>query len=243
MTKIKICGITHNSEIEYINKYLPDYAGFVFAKSKRRVTAEKAGILSAYLRQEIKKVGVFVDMEPASAAIVAAQVGLDVLQLHGSENDEYISTLRPLLKPGTEIWKAVRVSPLFMDRSFPAEDNSAGTPIPGSTVPNYAVTYSAAHDSRPATGLMPLAKTDRILLDSYLPGSLGGTGKTFDWTLASRFDSTLPIILAGGLNQYNVREAIKQVQPFAVDTSSGVEVEGIKDEYKLKAFIEAVRQN
>lgn len=204
MVKIKICGITQITEIEYLNKCLPDYAGFVFAKSKRRVTADAAAILSAYLTQEIKKVGVFVDMDPASAALIAAQVGLDVLQLHGSEDEGYIGTLRPLLKPGTEIWKAVRVSP--------------------------------------TTRLIPLAKADRILLDSYLPDCPGGSGKAFDWTLASQFRSTLPVILAGGLNPNNVRQAIDLVQPFAVDVSSGVEGEGAKDQHKLKAFIEAVRQ-
>lgn len=207
MTKIKICGITQSTEIEYLNRYMPNYAGFVFAESKRRVTSEKAAILSACLAQEIKKVGVFVDMEPACAAIIAAQVGLNVLQLHGSEDEEYIGLLRPMLKPGTEIWKAVRVAPGFMDHDFPV------------------------------TG------ADRVLLDSYLPGSPGGTGKAFDWTLASRFDSSLPIVLAGGLNPDNVRQAIEQVRPFAVDASSGIEGNGIKDEYKLKAFIEAVRQD
>lgn len=218
MTKIKICGITHCTEIEYLNKYLPDYAGFVFAKSKRMVTADKAAILSAYLSHKIKKVGVFVDMEPACAALIAAQVGLDVLQLHGCENMEYIRTLRPLLKPGTEIWKAVRIS----------SDNNADN--------------LSALSSMSVPGLIPLAKADRILLDTYVPDYRGGSGKTFDWTLASHFKLVLPVILAGGLNPDNVKQAINLVQPFAVDTSSGVEGSGIKVEYKLKAFIEAVRQ-
>jgi len=218
MTKIKICGITHSIEIEYLNRYLPDYAGFVFAKSRRMVTAEKAAALSACLAQGIKKVGVFVDMEPAGAAAVAARVGLDVLQLHGSEDEEYIRTLRPLLRLGTEIWKAVRVAS------------------------HHAIDPLAASVTMPDSGLAPTAKADKLLLDSYMPGIPGGTGKTFDWTLASRFGSALPIILAGGLNPDNVKQAIEQVKPFAVDTSSGVEGEGIKDEYKLKAFIEAVRQ-
>jgi phosphoribosylanthranilate isomerase len=218
MTKIKICGITQSIEVEYLNRYLPDYAGFVFTESKRRVTAEKAAALSACLVQGIKKVGVFVDMEPASAAAVAAQVGLDVLQLHGSEDEEYIGTLRLLLEPGTEIWKAVRVAS-------------------GNTIDSLGASVAM-----PDSGLIPPAKADRILLDSYLPGIPGGTGKTFDWTLASRFGSALPIILAGGLNPDNVKQAIEQVRPFAVDTSSGIEDEGIKDEYKLKAFIETVRR-
>lgn len=242
MTKIKICGITQSTEIEYLNKYLPDYAGFVFAKSKRRVTAEKAAILSAYLTHEIKKVGVFVDMAPASAAIIAAQVGLDVLQLHGCEDEEYIRTLRPMLKHGTEIWKVVRVSPGFIHHGISTADKTDETLTTGTATPNCAARFAAAIDSGPATGLIPSAGVDKILLDSYVPNCPGGTGKTFDWTLASRFGSALPIILAGGLNPDNIKQAIDLVQPFAVDVSSGVESEGIKDEYKLKAFIEAVRR-
>jgi phosphoribosylanthranilate isomerase len=84
---------------------------------------------------------------------------------------------------------------------------------------------------------------DRIILDTYNANQAGGTGKTFDWGLAQQLGKhvRLPIILAGGLNPGNVRQAIEQVSPFAVDTSSGVEGVGIKDEEKVRSFIEAVR--
>ena len=76
-----------------------------------------------------------------------------------------------------------------------------------------------------------------ILLDSYNPSSYGGTGEAFDWSLAC-VDISLPIILAGGLNQDNVSTAISQVKPYAVDASSGVEsAPGVKDIDKIVAFI------
>ena len=76
-----------------------------------------------------------------------------------------------------------------------------------------------------------------ILLDSYNPSSYGGTGEAFDWSLAC-VDISLPIILAGGLNQDNVSAAISQVKPYAVDASSGVEsAPGVKDIDKIVAFI------
>ena len=80
-----------------------------------------------------------------------------------------------------------------------------------------------------------------LLLDSYNPNSYGGTGEIFDWSLA-RVKIDLPIILAGGLNSDNVSEAISQVNPYAVDASSGVESSpGMKDIDKILAFIQSVR--
>lgn len=80
------------------------------------------------------------------------------------------------------------------------------------------------------------------LLDTYMKGSAGGTGKTFDWNIIQRLKLQRPMILAGGLTPENVEEALSQVQPFGVDVNSGVEIEpGIKDHAKLNAFVRKVR--
>ena len=79
-----------------------------------------------------------------------------------------------------------------------------------------------------------------ILLDAYHPDLHGGTGKTFDWDTIPT-DLKVPMILAGGLNAGNVADAIRQVRPYAVDVSSGVELEkGLKDESKIAAFMKEV---
>lgn len=85
---------------------------------------------------------------------------------------------------------------------------------------------------------------DAFLLDSYDPGSPGGTGMIFNWELARQAkDEGRPIILAGGLNPENVAEAIHETWPYAVDVASGVEVEkGRKDTTLVRRFIETVRQ-
>lgn len=81
-----------------------------------------------------------------------------------------------------------------------------------------------------------------LLLDTYRAGIAGGTGETFDWSLVPR-DLSVPLILAGGLNTSNVAEAIKQVQPYAVDVSGGVEIsKGEKDAAKMAAFIDEVKR-
>ena len=79
-----------------------------------------------------------------------------------------------------------------------------------------------------------------LLLDAHVDGKEGGTGATFDWTLIPS-KLALPVILSGGLHTDNVAQAIKQVHPYAVDVSSGVEAsKGIKDAAKIAAFIEEV---
>jgi len=81
-----------------------------------------------------------------------------------------------------------------------------------------------------------------LLLDSYAKNMPGGTGHVFNWDLIPQ-QLPLPVILSGGLNADNVTSAIKQVRPWAVDVSSGVEIEkGIKDENKISAFMQGVRE-
>ena len=81
------------------------------------------------------------------------------------------------------------------------------------------------------------------LLDRMVEGSLGGTGKTFDWSITSHLDDDCKFILAGGLTPTNVEEAIKMSSPWLVDVSSGVEHAGIKDKDKITAFAKSVRGN
>ena len=90
---------------------------------------------------------------------------------------------------------------------------------------------------------LPAYHTDAYLLDSYVPGQLGGSGERFNWDLAVEAKQFgRPIVLAGGLTAANVAEAVRQVQPFGVDVSSGVEsAPGRKDPIKIRDFIQAVR--
>jgi len=78
---------------------------------------------------------------------------------------------------------------------------------------------------------------DAVLLDTYVPGTYGGTGKVFDWKSIARKKPRIPVIVSGGLNARNVARAIRTVKPYAVDVSSGVEyMPGKKSEKRLKQF-------
>lgn len=91
---------------------------------------------------------------------------------------------------------------------------------------------------------LPAYATDAWLLDSFVPGQPGGTGARFNWDLALEARKLgRPIVLAGGLTPENVGEAVRQVRPFAVDVSSGVEAApGKKDPDKVRAFIAAAKR-
>lgn len=198
MTEIKLCGLSRPCDIKAANELKPEYIGFVFAgKSKRYVTPEKAKELKQILDPEIKAVGVFVNEYQERVARLLNDDIIDIAQLHGNEDEEYIGDLRKLTdKP---IIKAFRIETVS-DIAY-AEQSTA----------------------------------DYILLDSG-----AGTGTVFDWNLIK--DIRRPYFLAGGLGIDNVENAVKLLRPFAVDVSSGIETDGVKDKIKMVAFVAAVRK-
>lgn len=112
--KIKICGIRRHQDIEYVNEFLPDYIGFIFAKSKRQITSTECLVLKKELDPSIKTVGVFVNESLEKVISTTLVANLDVIQLHGDETKEYILDLKNILTNSTSlkdtlVWKAIRV--------------------------------------------------------------------------------------------------------------------------------------
>ncbi|MBR5938573.1 MAG: phosphoribosylanthranilate isomerase [Clostridiales bacterium] len=96
-TKIKICGLSRPEDIEAANKLRPDYVGFVFfEKSRRCVSFERASALRMILEPKIKAVGVFVDAPIETVSELLSRGIIDIAQLHGHEDEEYIASLRAL---------------------------------------------------------------------------------------------------------------------------------------------------
>lgn len=116
MVKIKICGLTNINDISYANEAMPDYIGFVFAKSKRQINFELAKELRKNLSASIKAVGVFVNEEIGIIKDLCDKNIIDLVQLHGDENKEYIKMLKKeISKP---VIKAIRVKNSLNDVSF-----------------------------------------------------------------------------------------------------------------------------
>ena len=108
--KIKICGLFRSEDIDYVNEACPDYAGFVFAESRRKVSPEKAEGLRQKLKPGITPVGVFVNAPIAEIAALYRNGIIEIAQLHGAENEEYIKRLKeecniPVIKVFTNFQK------------------------------------------------------------------------------------------------------------------------------------------
>lgn len=108
----------------------------------------------------------------------------------------------------------------------------------------FGMPYMKAIRVKPDTNLLQYAEqfkhAQALLLDAFIEGVPGGTGQVFDWKIIPK-TLPLPVVLAGGLSPDNVGEAVRQVQPYAVDVSGGVELnKGIKDAAKIAAFMRGV---
>lgn len=213
MTKVKICGLFREEDIEYVNELLPDYVGFVFANSRRQVSPKKAEHLIKKLNKNIKTVGVFVNEDILKVNDIGNKLHLDVLQFHGKEDKEYIDNFQEFI-----CWKAMSIKVAAEDKNFSQLD-----------IYNEEINRKNKYN------------IEAMVLDSSVKGTEGGTGINFDWNIIPRMNINKKLILAGGLNINNLEEALKKVKPYAVDVSSGVETEGVKDFNKIKRFIEKVR--
>jgi phosphoribosylanthranilate isomerase len=200
MVKIKICGLKRLEDIEIVNKYRPDYMGFVFADTKRKVSHELARQLKDKLDPEIISVGVFVDAPKEEITELFENGTIEMAQLHGLESEEYIKDLKAMTDNRLIVIKAIEMS---QDTDLLKYDSS---------------------------------NADYLLLDSGK-----GSGKTFDWRLI-RKDLKKDFFLAGGLNKDNITQAIEEFEPYAVDLSSSLEVNGFKNEDKIKEIMEIINE-
>lgn len=202
MSKVKFCGIKRMEDIEYVNILKPDYVGFVFAESKRKISLDKGMEIVKVLHKDIKKVGVFVDESPLRVMQIAKELELQILQFHGEEDLNYLKEFHDF-----EVWKGIRVRG---EQDF---------------------------------NIIDKYKEYGILLDAFVDGQCGGTGERFSWKISKGLPSNIKLILAGGLDSENVLEGIEKIKPYAVDVSSSIETNGVKDFNKMKKFIERVREN
>lgn len=110
MVKIKVCGLRRLEDIEIVNKYKPDYIGFVFADSKRKVTHELAVQMKNNLDSDIISVGVFVDANSSEIIELFNEGVIDIAQLHGIESEDYIKNLKEKTNYKLKIINAIEMS-------------------------------------------------------------------------------------------------------------------------------------
>ncbi|NYE58897.1 phosphoribosylanthranilate isomerase [Duganella sp. 1224] len=211
-TRIKICGLTREQDIQAVVAAGADAIGFVFyPKSPRYVTPERAAELLRVVPPFITTVGLFVNHTPDEVAAITRSAPVSLLQLHG---DETIAAAAAIAAAAhRQFIKVFRVKP--------------------DTRADELLEYEQAN--RAASPLFT-----SLLLDTYVD-AYGGAGKGFDWSLVPK-DLAPRVVLSGGLSVHNATDAVAGVRPYAVDISSGVEAsKGIKDARKIADFVAAVR--
>ncbi len=217
MTKVKICGLRAAENALMVARAGVDMIGLNFyPKTPRYIEAAAARDVVSRLRTELGAacptvVGVFVNSSAAEVRALSSEVGLDFAQLNGDESAAFVSALCGLA------FKAIR----------PADEDSARSEVA-------ALASAFVTDERAPS----------LLLDAFNPKLYGGTGETASLSIAGAVKTAAPrMMLAGGLNPANVAQRVRTIQPWGVDVASGVEAgtPGIKDEAKVRAFIEAVR--
>ena len=213
MIHVKFCGIRRPEDIEAVNRLRPDYAGFVFAKSKRQVTVEAVAGLKKRLDPEIKTVAVLVNMPVEEAAALANTGIADLLQLHGDENAEYIAALRKLTR--AKIIRAIRLQGNEDDRIRLREAEQTDFYLFDTFIAN---TYGGTGK----TFSLSLLKGVPVDKPFFLAGGLDADN------------------VAGIIGQIQGDEKLR---PFfyGVDISGGIETDGCKDAKKMEAFMRAIR--
>ena len=216
-TRIKICGIRRPEDALAAARAGADAIGIVFhPASPRHVSVERAREILTVLPAFVTPVGMFVDADAASFDPVVAALGLRHVQFNGDESPDYVRQF-----PTLAVVKAIRVE---------------------------AGTFAATLDRwRRAVASGGLAQLKGLVLETANTAEPGGSGVPNDWRTVREhlargaFNGLPPVIAAGGLTPETVGAVVRDLRPFAVDVSSGVEESrGVKSVAKVEAFVAAV---
>ena len=228
---IKICGNTNLEDAQLAARLGADAIGFVFAPSRRQVTAAQAAAITPHLPAHVERVGVFSSRDAEQIEAIAIEAGLTTVQLHGGLDEALARKLDEKFKGSVRIIQTLH---------WPVGQPSPHAPT------NPATDSPAALLAVQIERIARLRLTDRILIDSKVGAAMGGTGIAFDWTAARTLFASattgVNLIVAGGLTPQNVAQAIDRLKPWGVDVSSGIESSpGRKDPALLARFIQNAR--
>ena len=215
--KVKMCGISKVETIPAVVEAKPNYMGLVFAPSKRQVTVDQAKTLVEELHKGCaKKYGS--DTEPDKN---------DTIKTVGVFVNETVDNLVTIANEAN----------LDAVQLHGDEDETFIQSLKECT--NVEVWKAVQIRSAADVEEWIDSSADMILFDAYHKDERGGTGEVFDWSSLDEFER--PFMLAGGIDSTNVARAIRTVRPYGIDTSSGIETNGVKDDEKITAFTKIVK--
>ena len=212
--KIKICGLKRKEDVNYVNQCKPDYTGFVFAGKKRCIDYDTAAFLRSRFSPGIRSVGVFVNEDQNKILDLVKGRIIDIIQLHGDEDEQYIIMLKQKLSEhnlnNIPIIKAVRVQ--SEDQVIEAEK----LPV------DYLLLDAFTKDEYGGSGVTFKHEMIPKLCKPYM--------------LAGGINSINVIEILNNISSKNV------ALPFCIDVSSSVETNGNKDYDKIKGMVDIVRR-
>ena len=214
--KVKFCGITKEDTVPVLLETEPDYVGFIFAPSKRQVTVEQAQSITRSLQDSINT---------TSGNKCCSQVGVFV--------NETIPTI-------VEIAKAVPLSvvQLHGDETI-AYIESLRIHVQEEQLESIEIWKAVQVHTKEDIMQWEQAPIDGLVVDAYSKEERGGTGKTIDWSLLD--DVQVPYYLAGGIGLHNVARAIRRLQPYGLDMSSSLEINGQKDANTIRTMSQLIK--
>ena len=216
MTKFKVCGLRRGEDGQIAIREGAGFIGLIFAPSKRQLTADEARQILDMARSEQASA----DRQPEAVGVFVNALADEVNRVADCcelgriqlHGDETLDYCSLIERP---VFKVVRI-----------EAEARGDDLLSTLEEELGAIVAAGHTP---------------MLDTVSKGPYyGGTGQPFDWAVAAELAKKFDFVLSGGLNPDNVAKAIEQVRPWAVDVSSGVETDGVKDPEKIKAFARAV---
>lgn len=213
MQKIKLCGMMKPYDIEYANRVKPDFVGFIFANTRRKISSAQAKQFREALDAEIPAVGVFVNEDISVITSLVQNGCIDLIQLHGEEDADYIRRLREVCD--VPVIKAVKVQTVEQIRQ------AAALPVDYLLLDTYR------------KGV--LGGTGEAFDWELLREAKAAAGDTAEGELFGK-----PYFLAGGLHAGNLREAAA-LGSYGLDVSSGIETDGSKDFTKMVEVMELLR--
>lgn len=211
---LKVCGLTKLDQIQELIDINSDFLGFIFYEKSPRYVLNHLSLEDIAQINHQGKVGVFVNEKIETIVEIAEKARLNLIQLHGDEDDHLIIELRKQLNPDIKIIKVIRIG--------------------NDTAENKKKIAKIFNDNLTTRNLQPI---NYYLFDTDSK-AFGGTGQQFDWNLLNEFEIPQPYFLSGGISEENIKnmEGLKQ-KPFALDINSKFEITpGNKDINRIKKF-------
>ncbi len=212
--ELKVCGLTKPDQIQELIAMNIDFLGFIFYEKSPRYVLNHLSLEDIAQINHQGKVGVFVNEKIQTIVEIAEKTKLNLIQLHGDEDDPFIIELKKQLNPDVKIIKVIRIGNDILENKN-----------------RISQTFSHQPTSK---NLQPIAY---YLFDTDSK-AFGGTGQQFDWNVLNEFEIPLPYFLSGGISEENIKniDSLHQ-KPFAIDINSKFETApGNKNIDRIKKF-------